>query len=236
MRPTSRDLSLRDPALAALLGLIGGVTPAGVNADFGHDVDDDERYGQQSQIGVDFGNDYSDIGIDFGAEAALATASATGPTPQVMQALWKKHLSGQAISSSRQRLLEPNSGSDVKIERYAFSVNASLVLATASAIVASGNPDTNIRPQRVTMNAPSPGFMTVSEIKVANVSVTVGGIADGFEYFAGGVGQSLDMPTLTPAQRATVLGTYSGFTPPGFVAGTAYLFCASFKGPATITA
>jgi hypothetical protein len=47
---------------------------------------------------------------------------------------------------------------------------------------------------------------------------------------------SLDMPTLSPANRATVLGFYTGFIPPGFVLGAAYTFVASFKGPATIVA
>jgi hypothetical protein len=74
------------------------------------------------------------------------------------------------------------------------------------------------------------------EIKVANVSVTVGGTQDAFDYSAIGVEQSLDMPTLSPANRATVLGNYTGFVPPGYVALAAYTFCASFKGPAQIVA
>lgn len=237
----SRNLATRDKATAALLGLIGATTAislaSGMGADFGVDFgddngNDDESYG--SDFGVDFGSDY---GVDFGAEAAAAAVQATSqPSTQQMLAVWKNHMSKQQRSQGRARLLEPNSGSDVKIERYGFSVNASLTLGTAAAITASGNPDTNIRPQRVTMNSPAPGFATVSEIKVANVSVTVGGIGDMYEYNANGVGQSLDMPTLTPAQRATILGSYSGFVPPGFVAASPYLFCGSFKGPATITA
>jgi len=107
---------------------------------------------------------------------------------------------------------------------------AALVLGVAGAINATGQPDTNIRPQRCTMNAPQPGFATIAEIKVANVSVSVGGTQDAFDYSALGVGQSLDMPTLTPANRATVLGNYTGFVPPGYVGGAPYTFCASFKG------
>jgi hypothetical protein len=134
-------------------------------------------------------------------------------------------------------LLEPNKGSAIKVERYTFSVNQALVLGVALGLTTmTGQPDTNIRPQRVTMNAPTPGFCSITELKVANVSVTVGGIADAFQFSAIAVGQTLDMPTLSPANRATVLGAYTGFVPPGFVGGSAYLFTASFTGPASIVA
>ena len=62
------------------------------------------------------------------------------------------------------------------------------------------------------------------------------GQEDAFNYNANGVGQSLDMPTLNPANRATVLGNYTGFVPPGFIAATVVPFSVTFKGPATLVA
>lgn len=244
MRPTAKQLAMRDPALAALLGVLPG-SDFGGNSDFGIDMADDELGALHSDVnfhgeyGVDFGDDWGgdyggDYGVEFGAGPAIAARS--GPSQSQTIALWKKHRAQVARTTKRGMLLEPNKGSNVKIERYAFAVNASLVLGTAAPITASGQPDTNIRPQRVTMNAPSPGFATIREIKVANVSVTVGGISDAFDYSSLGVGQTLDMPTLTPANRASVSGDYTGFVPPGFVGGSAYLFAASFKGPASIVA
>lgn len=214
MRPNSKSLATRDMALAVLTGAISG-------SDFG------------GEYGYDFGDDYG-FGYEFGDEPAPSPAPK--PTPTAMAQAWAAHTKSQAHTERRAMLIEPNKNSKIKVERYAFSVNQALTLGTAVALSASGQPDTNIRPQRVTMNAPSPGFATISEIKVANVSVTVGGTADAFDFNALGVGQSLDMPTLTPANRATVLGNYTGFVPPGFVGGTAYTFCASFKGPASIVA
>jgi len=231
MNPSSKNLALRDPALAALMGAIDG-------SDFGSD--DDESFGM-GHYGFEFGG--FEFGDDYGAEPdhrqfkrPQGGGGAMVPAPQVAAALWAKHVKQTAHTENRQRLIEPNRGSATKVERYQFSVNQALVLGVAAALSASGQPDTNIRPQRVTMNAPAPGFATISEIKVANVSVTVGGTADAFDFGANGVGQSLDMPTLSPANRATVLGNYTGFVPPGYVGGAAYLFCASFKGPATIVA
>lgn len=144
----------------------------------------------------------------------------------------------QAITNSRNRILEPNKGSKIKVEKYSFTISQAITLGAAVAFTTlNGQPDTTIRPQRVTMNAPVPMFAFIQEIKVANVSVSVGsGLEDAFDYSAIGVGQQLDMPTLSPANRATVLGQYTGLVPPGYVGGTVTNFSVSFKGPASIVA
>ncbi|MGH9966568.1 MAG: hypothetical protein ACREBG_01875 [Pyrinomonadaceae bacterium] len=221
------QLAMRDPAAAAIFGLM----PNG-GADFGS-----EYSGAESTFGDDFGDDMGDdYGAEFGDDYGAEFGAAPKPTPQALAHVWRKHNMQKAHTNRRERLLEPNKGSEVKIERYSFSTSQALVLGVASALVMTNQPDTSIRPQRVTMNAPSPGFVTITEIKVANVSVTVGGVEDAFGYAAVAVGVGLDMPTLSPANRATVLGNYTGFVPPGFVGGAAFLFVANFKGPASIVA
>lgn len=235
MRPTSKDLALRDPALAAVMGVVGQP-----GSDFGGEFGDD-NYGS---YGFEFG---ADLGAALGAANQAAFRSLARPTvggmgslspavqasvPQIVAAAAES----QAVTQQRKRMIEPNAGSHVKIERYAFAVNATLTLGTASSLDASGQPDTNIRPQRVSINAPAPGFLLVTEIKVANVSVSVGGTQDAWDYNANGVGQALDMPTLSPANRARILGSYTGFVPPGYAAAASFTMCASFKGPATIVA
>jgi len=235
MRPNANQLAMRDPALAALMGIvaIGGTNFGGDLAR--HSVHGESDFGDD--YGAEFGDDMgAEFGDDYGAEfGAAAAPRSPRPSPQQLAALWNSHHQKKAHSAKRGALLEPNKGSDVKVERYAFSISQAITMGTAVALQLTGQPDTNIRPQRVTMNAPSPMFAFVSEIKVSNVSVTVGGgVEDAFNYGANGVGQSLDMPTLTPANRATVLGSYSGFVPPGFVGGSAVFFTATFKGPASI--
>lgn len=220
-KPNAAQLSMRDPALAALLGV------GNVGADFGSDY------------GFGFGDDIPHSGsvalLHPAVQAAAAMAS-TQPTAQQAAAAWHKQNARQIHAATRQSILDPNQGSDVKVERYTFSCNAPLTLGTAAPMDMSNQPDTNFRPQRVTMNAPNYGFATVSEIKVANVSVTVGGTNDAYQFNANGVGQHLDMPTLSPSNRARVAGGYTGYVPPGFTQGSAYLFCASFTGPASIVA
>jgi hypothetical protein len=228
--PTASLLAARDPATMAVLGLVASTFGSQFAGEFGADFGDDYGDDIAAAMGAEFGDDY-------GAEVAAATA-ARPPASAAIQA-WQQKRAAMAKTSRRAGILEPNKGSSVKVERYAFSISQAITIGPAGAValVLQGSPDVNIRPQRVTMNAPTPMFAFVNEIKVANVSVTVGGGAeDAYNYGANGVGQSLDMPTLSPANRASVLGAYTGFVPPGMVIGFATIFTATFKGPASVIA
>ncbi len=222
MRPNAKQLAMRDPAMAALFGVIATASLAGKNGsdfggEFGADFGDDD-------YGDDTGDDYGD---DYGADS---------PAPAALARLGKKVHMARQRGGKRRALLNPNADSSVKVERYAFTLSQAITLGTAVAFTTlTGQPDTKIRPQRVVMNAPGPMFAFIQEIKVANVSVTVGtGLEDAFNYNANGVGQSLDMPTMEPANKATILGSYTGAIPPGFVGGTSTYFSTTFKGPSTM--
>lgn len=219
MRPNAKTLAMRDPALAAALGAING-------SDFGAEED--------------YGDDYgAEFGDDYGAEAPAGVRPLLrrpAPNSAAMAQAFARMQAEQAQSRRRSAILDPNRGSNIKVERYSFSLNAPVTLGTAVGVSVSRNPDVTIRPQRVTINAPTPGFFMVSEIKVANVSVTMGDAEDGYNYSALGVGQTLDMPTLTPAMRASVIGNYTGVVPPGFVGASPYLLNFNFKGPASVVA
>ena len=221
MRTSSSNLAMRDPALAAIMGALPG-SESDFGADYGSFGDDDD-----DDVGYDFGDDDDDFGAD--AKGLMK------PTKRAMAKAWVKLASKKKSAGKREMLLNPNRDSTLKVERYSFSVNQALVLGVASAIVATNTPDTWIRPERIIMNAPSPAFVTVSEIKVGNVSGTVGGVGDAFEYSSLGVGVELDLPLMSPSTKATILGNYTGFVPPGFVGGAAFLFAGSLKGPATIS-
>lgn len=213
MRKTNRfDLLSRDPARAAFMGAMP--------ADFGGE--------RPRKRGADFG------GIDFGYEFGDEPAPAALPSRSEAMQAWHSHTKMAKITESRARLLEPNRGSAVRVERYGFSVSKDLTLGTATDINVNNNPNTNIRPQRVSCNAPIPGFVTLSNISVGNVNILVGGDFDAYDFNANGVDQELDLPTLTPANRATVTGSYTGVTPSGYVAAAAFKFITSFKGPASM--
>lgn len=230
----AQQLVNRDPAMAAAMGAFGSS-----QADFGSDIGEfGGDYDFSGDGDFDFsGDDFGftgheptfdgDFGDDFGAQRPAARQLA-----QVKRALAFRRV------QHRRALINPNANSSLKVERYTFSISENITLGTAQAFAAlTGQPDVTIRPQRLTCNAPAPMFAFFQVIRMANVNITVGaGQEDAFNYNANGVGQSLDMPTLNPANRATVLGNYTGFVPPGFIAATVVPFSVTFKGPATLVA
>lgn len=224
------ELIRRDPARAAMVGALGSdfghdSSSFGGDYDFSGDDDDDDFSGD---------DDDDDMGYDFAGEFGRRRPKKR-PMRSTAMAKWQEM---KMKTATRAAMLAPNKGSEIDVERYVFTVSENITLGTAVAFTTlTGSPDTRIRPQRVTMNAPTQMYAFISGIRVANVNVTVGaGIEDAFNYNANGVGQSLDMPTLRPSNRATITGNYTGFVPPGFVGGTATTFTASFRGPSTLAA
>lgn len=254
--PNAGALAMRDPALAALMGVLPG-------ADFG--VDDEYSGG-----GHPYGGSDDDFGFEFGLEPAFvaggggggfqgmrslsaapsatsmaqmaslhAQAAAQGvPGAAQTAALWSSAASGAAATKRRRSLIEPNADSDVKIERYTFAVTATIAhLGTTQAIQGTGNPQVNLRPQRVSTNAPIAGFVTLNTLQVANIGVIVGGIVDAWQLNANAVGSHLDMPTLSPANAASFSGNYTGVTPLEYGSSTAaFLFTIGLTGPASMSA
>lgn len=215
---------MRDPALAALMGVasLGSDFGAEFGADFGDDDVGDEMCGDD-----DFGDD--DYGADFGA-----THAARPPSSAALARMWQNRRMQAARANRRSLKLDPNRGSALKVERYIFTLSQNLTIGTPVALSLTGSPDCTFRPQRLTMVVPTPSFVTVAEIKMANVGIMIGpGQLDAFQFNANGVGQQMDMPTLTPANRATILGNYTGFAG-GFPAASTYLLAATFIGPSTL--
>lgn len=226
MRPNSKQLAMRDPALAALMGV--DALGADFGAEFG-DPDDD--------YGAEFGDD--DVGDDdYGADddfgAPRRGLARRPPSAQQLAHMWRVREARAARANRRVALLDPNRGSGLKVERYIMSMSQDLVIGLGAAVSLQGQPDCTFRPQRMTIVVPTPAFVIIDQIRMANVSTMIGpGAIDAFQFNANGVGQALDLPTLTPANRATVTGTYTGFAG-GYPAAFAYKLSASFIGPANL--
>jgi hypothetical protein len=256
MGKNTRELAMRNPAAAALYGLTGsdfGVEMGAEGMDDTLLIEGGSDFGSED---VHFGDEaydggFTDLGdtmgyeddVTFGAEPGHpaahphhAAAQHHGATPQG-RAIIAAHLRRQQHRNHRAMLLEPNKYSDLKVERYTFAVNATITaLGTGGGISGSNSPDVNFRPQRVTANVVSPGMVFITDARVANVSFTVGGQIDAWQWNANGVGQQLDVPTLTPANKASFSGNYTGLTPSPLSGTTAYGFSLAFTGPASIVA
>src|SRR5580658_3537506 len=181
MGKSANELALRDPALAALMGVAGsdfGSEDSFGDDDFGADWENDPM----ALIGADMGDEYGD---DFGGHKRHGHPHK--PHHPAMHPAHAKILREHAMrakhNAARGLLLEPNKYSSVKVERYSFSVNATITaLGTAGALTGSNSPDVNFRPQRVTANVVSPGMVTLSDLRVANVSFSVGGLLDAWQF------------------------------------------------------
>ena len=231
MTTNAKDLAMRDPALAALVGAQDG-------ADFGRD----------SQFGADggfFGWDAPgyEIGADYygynpiGAEGFFAGnfgAEPPRPTPEQALSLWNAHYAAKREKARREALLNPNAGSTKKVERYSLSIRQDLVVGTASTFTLTKNPQTELRPQRICTNVPSPGFCIVTDVKVANVSVMQGDGMDSVELNWQAWGVQYDIPTLSPANGVTVSVEQSTAAPTGFDVSDAFPFMISFLGPSSM--
>jgi hypothetical protein len=250
MRPNATALAMRNPALAALVGAV----PGG-GSDFGRDRRGASRAPARSTSRATFGYEHGAerpyFGDDPHAPAADHVAAATGHMARGVHhdhALhpnnWSRtmeivhrHHHREERTVHRELVLEPNKGSDVKIERYSFPLAQNLTLGTAAALNMTSTPAVYIRSQRVTCNAPSYAFAYFQSFITGNVGAIVSGATeDAAHYNAGAFDSHLDLPTLAPGIPMIITGNYTGFVPPSYTTGNAYLFTISFKGPASMTA
>ncbi len=174
-----------------------------------------------ADFGVEFGSD--EYGVEFGEDH---------PTAENMAKAWRE----KQYTKQRERLLSPNAGSSAKIQRYTFGIGQTLTLETAVALAMTGNPQTYIRPQRVTTNAPLPGFARLSSMQVGNVGIIVGNPIDAFFLAAQAQDAHLDVPTIGPQNQVQVTGNYDALLPDGgYVTATSFRFVIGFTGPASMT-
>jgi len=228
MNPNAKDLAMRDPALAALVG-------AQTGADFGRDSSfGNEGFFAWDAPGADYYG-YSKVGAEgFFAGNFGADASVPKPTPEQALALWNAHHAQARETARREGILNPNAGSSKKIERYSLSIRQNLTVGTASTFTVTKNPQTELRPQRVVTNVSSPGFVIVDDVKIANVSVMMGDGMDAQMLANDSWGVQYDLPTLSPANGVTVSAEQSTAVPDGFETSDVFPFLIAFLGPSSM--
>lgn len=227
----ARQMTLRDPAMAALLGY------AHINgADFGKQASfGDDGYGFGG-----FGEDPSALfAAGFGGVPPSPAHAALARKPTAHEAVnaWHAHNLKKAHGMSRIMHLDPNMHSDVKVEKYTFQMSQTMTWGTATAFDTnlSQTPSTTFRPKLLTSNVPAPTVATISTLQMANVNVFVGpGKVDAWSFNSLSWGRDLDMPTLSPSNRASFNGTTTTFVPPGYVGGQTWDLCFDFKGPSLL--
>jgi hypothetical protein len=249
--PTTADLAMRDPARAAAFGLFGRGESSHFDGTFGGE----SSFGNDS-LGFGFGaqgsftEDVSGLGkfsstvrgghssfADMMKAKAMDSHMAEAAQRHRWQQMEREQAQRAAHRRSRELLLDPNGDSDLKVERYAFPISQTIPALGTPYIFINyfGQPDTKIRPERVLMNAPGAGFVLITDIKTANVSGLVGGggATDASFFAPGAFNVHLSLPTLTPANKLSIQGSYTGYVPPGYPV-MPYQFVTQVNGPATV--
>jgi len=149
-----------------------------------------------------------------------------------------------------------NSIQSVLLHAYRFFSESDVIVGTASKLgafclpinqkIVIGRPlehlkellgyaDTFFRIERVTCNSPCEGFVYFSELKAANIHLTIGnGLVDSFDYSSVSSRRpNLSLKNVIPAGgQVSVFGRYSGFVPKGLVSGAEFNFNVTFHGTA----
>jgi hypothetical protein len=135
----------------------------------------------------------------------------------------------------RARMLDPNRGSPLKIEGYTLTLSETQTFGTTGIVALNTNSSVTMRPQRLTSNVPAPGVAYYASIQVSNVDAVVGqGVVDAYTYFAGGVGVAMSLPTVSPADRVAIKGSWTAHTPSTYTAES-FVHTVAFFGPAKMT-
>jgi len=228
MRPKSHDLVMRDPALAAILGLSHVA-----QADFGAEGRLGQAWSSRELANLDAEHGAFQNARQLDIDASMLRRADSESTME--RHLAAKLARQRDATAERLALLDPNAHSLEKIGKYTFSVNQTIVFGASEGLSMTNSPTTDIKPERLIFNAPCFGFATISGVQIGNTSVIIGGSEDAGNYTNVAVDVSLSMPLLPTSNRAIVTGEYTGLTPAPFSAGTDYLFIGTFHGHARMS-
>ena len=240
MNPNKEILARRDVATATLMGAIAQ------GALFGSEVAMGAAFGNEYYNPSDrFGGVAAEIAAEFGEEAGQKVQAALARAPHHgqggmahpdMHRAWQHMNRMYERSAERSVLLDPNRDSTIKVEHYELPLAEDIIIGTQHIFTAlSTNPQTEFKPTSLVMNAPTPMFAFITDIKAANVSAHVSTFAtDAYNFSALATRSHVHLPKLLPQNTVSVQGYYSGLTPPGFLGGTTTTFTATFYGPSTM--
>jgi hypothetical protein len=152
---------------------------------------------------------------------------------RVLVGAWERHKlrrregERKKATATRIGLLNPNENSDIKVEKYVFSLNPtifsngadSLVFGIPNGWTAFKNPQVVFRATNLAINVPCPGLVYVENLQAANLNGQIGSVADGY-LFAAPHGKEVSLPTLPPQNTMQVQGTWSNHVPAAYRADT----------------
>jgi hypothetical protein len=178
------------------------------------------------------------FGIEHDIGGHVQATELRGTQPDARDVI-RNHLQREEKTRQRKELLRLHEdGLELDIERYTLGVLADqVILAGAGTRVVSQSgsqkPDVAFRIQRVTANAPSPGFVLLFTLKLGNVNAIVSNTGiDAWQLNATAWEEEMDLPTLTPENSVSFAGNYTGLQISPFK-DLNFQFVLAGSGPAT---
>lgn len=126
---------------------------------------------------------------------------------------------------------KPEEVKEVIKHRYSCTINKRLQLGSARSFYVSISPERGFTPDRLVMNAPCYGFITIKRIWIGD-TLLVGGSEDAFSYSASNTTMKLSVPYISEYDEIQLEADYNGMCPAPFCVSAPYLFCATFQGEA----
>lgn len=164
------------------------------------------------------------------------------PTPQEAEIAFKRMSERERATHERVALLDPNRNSDIKIERYVFSLNPvqfsqgeGLKWGVLNGWTAFKSPQVPFRAERLVLNVPIRGLVYLNTIQAANINAQIGGIADAYSFNANSQ-NAISLPVLLPQNTMQVAGTWTNVVPSPYRENIEFVLCIDFFGWATIIA
>ena len=128
---------------------------------------------------------------------------------RVMGETAEQHDKRRAATAERLKIINPNGGSDVKINDMSFGLVKKVVLGVPSFFEMHESPDAHIRIAQFKANVDTHGMFYIRDLRIANISVLIGGSVD-----AADLGEILaGCEPMTPANRCKAYVEYTGLIP-----------------------
>lgn len=129
----------------------------------------------------------------------------------------------------------------MEMKRYTYAMNIELVLGEDQAFEREVDLSPmfeeiqSLRPQRLTTNAPTPGFVMLTRVRLGDAEVLLNGEQlDAWAWNPNAVGQHQSTPPLTKGAKAILKGHYTGLVPPALAGKQDFTFMLCMTGPCDV--
>lgn len=119
--------------------------------------------------------------------------------------------------------------------QYSFGASAGIEIGKPSLIELGDWPGIPIKAERITINCPCVSFLELTDLRLGNESMLLGGTEDAYAYSPeNNIVGGRDMPIIQPFHRVRASMNYTGLCPAPLEKGNKFLVCLRITGRAAL--